>query len=386
MNERQAASRQLFIYAENWPAHEGIPCKGLDQALIPIISSLAPLDPLIALAPATKRRMRHALHPVVNPRVITSRLDYLLGSMFDAKGLPCIERAIRSRLGTGDGGVMLSVLGGDPRAYSRAGEMAKCLGLPHIVYTVDDTFAWTDERLSNQPELLKFKAPATDCLRSAKTIFAITPALAAGLAKKLERDCDALPLPYVEHSAATSTTKRQLMFVGNMSHLYSDSFVQIVDAVRERRHRGDDIRIRVTFPVAQLEGVMSEIPDFIDFGMIANRKEFGQEIANSIAALCPIAFHPAQVMVQTSFPSKMLDYLCHSRAIIVHAPGKSVAAEYMNERGLPFVTSTRGELDDALATVSAGSENHREAYQRALHSAHGAEAFLKQFLAKSDWL
>lgn len=289
-------------------------------------------------------------------------------------------RQLQSEIGATQG-VLFSVLGGDARAYVRAATLAKLSGLAHVIYTVDDPFAWADERQTQLPLLQTLKPRVLAALRSAAAVTTITAGLAATLSARSGRACTPLALPYMEPPAFADSVKPQLIYVGNMSHLYSDSFVEVIESVKRRRAAGDELGLRVTFPATALDGIISHVPDFIEFGRINDRQDLLTTIAESIAAVCPIAFDPAQDMVRTSFPSKLLDYLGHARAIIVHGPSDSVAARYLSKSGLPYVTSSPAELDHALEVIVNDMPDYRNAYSTQLKLAHGEEAFRETLAA-----
>jgi hypothetical protein len=130
-----------------------------------------------------------------------------------------------------------------------------------------------------------------------------------------------------------------------------------------------------TFLPDALEGLLSTVPAFVDLGRIDDRNAFLTEIAESLAAVCPISFDPTQEMVRSSFPSKLLDYLCNARSIIVHGPAESVASRYLADTGLPYVSSHPNELDAVLKLISEEQPDLRAQYHAQLNSAHGSEQF-----------
>jgi hypothetical protein len=370
----------FFIYAENWVPHENVASSGLDRALVPIVGALRPWTPVVLLAPRRATQLRHPLHPTIKPYAARpSLLAVVLDERrakreadYDGGGLTL--SAHLKTIGKKKG-VLFSVLGGDGRAYVRAARLAKFAGLKHIIYSVDDPFAWADERAAIRPNLAAIKPTVREALQSAAAVLTITPDLSIALAGKTGRNCQALALPYAEGAVKANETKLQLIYVGTMSHLYGDSFVQVVEAVGRRRAAGHDLRLRATFSPDSLEGLLPIIPDFVDLGRIDDRGAFLEAIADSLAAVCPVSFDPSQEMVRTSFPSKLLDYLANARCIIVHGPANSVAARYLADADLPFVSSCPTELDEVLKLICNEEPNHRARYRMQLDSAHGGGQF-----------
>lgn len=378
-NERPFAG-SFFIYAENWAPYEKVASSGLDRALVPIIGALRLWTPVVLLAPRRAAQLRHPLHPTIKPyaerpSLISVILDERRAKReadYDGEG-----RTLSAHLRTtrGETGVLFSVLGGDARAYVRASKLASRAGLKHVIYSVDDPFAWADERAAVRPKLATIKPTVHEAFQRAAAVLTITPDLAGALSIKTGRECHALALPYVETPVQVNSLKRQLIYVGTMSHLYGDSFVQVVEAVVRRRAAGDDLRLRATFLPDALEGLLPTVPDFVDLGRIDDRSAFLTEIAESLAAVCPISFDPAQEMVRTSFPSKLLDYLCNARSIVVHGPAESVASRYLADADLPYVSSCPKELDAVLKLISEEQPDLRARYRERLDAAHGSEQF-----------
>jgi hypothetical protein len=382
---KSTGTEALSLYAENWPAADNFPTTGLDRALVPIVDALGPLHPTILLAPRSTRQALRPLHTIVAPYassapfLVTLSDELLVRSKLRRTFRTLSLGYLQRRVGKA-GGVLLSVLGGDPESYVRAAALAHAGRFRHLIYAVDDPFAWAAERSAARPQLCSALPQVAQEMASAAAVVAITPDLAEALTRRLGRKCYALPLPYISEPARTKDRKRQLIFIGNMSHLYADSFFQIVEAVRERRARGDDLKIIATFLPNALPSTMAEVPDFVELGRINDRKALLEAIATSLAAICPIAFDPAQSMVRSSFPSKLLDYLAHARAILVHGPADSIAARYLMDAGLPFVTSDKQSLDDALELISTKQPDSSSEYRALLDAAHGAEHFREKLL------
>ncbi|GAA0326735.1 hypothetical protein GCM10009087_41270 [Sphingomonas oligophenolica] len=269
--------------------------------------------------------------------------------------------------------MLFAVLGADARSYVRAQLLAGRLGLSYSIYAVDDPFQWDGAgagvRKKLYPELLA-------SFGAAEHIFAITPELSAELSSRVERSVTPLPLPYTEPSVDSERTKDQLIYVGNLGHLYAAAFRDLVDAVsRFRIASGRNLVLRATLPAENLKRVIGDIPNHVIPGRIAARQDLAREIAESRAAICPIAFSDPSGMTETSFPSKLLDYLAHARQILIWGPPKAVAVRYFVEHGLGYVASTPDQLTDSLDRLLAAPQDFRESYRKILKRNHGPEAF-----------
>ncbi len=370
----------LYLYAENWPAADHFPTTGLDRALVPIVDALAPFQPTILLAPRSARQALQPLHKIVAP--YASKVPFpitLLDELFARSKLrrssDTLSVIYYKREPRKVGGILLSVLGGDPDAYVRAASLARARRLHHVIYAVDDPFAWAIERSATRPHLGSTLPQVAQEMASAAAVVAITSNLADTFTRRLGRTCSTLPLPYITEPVSVADRKRQLIFIGNMSHLYADSFIQIVEAVGRRRTAGDDLKIVATFLPDAFSNMMAKVPDFVQLGRINDRKRLLEEVASSFVAICPIAFDPAQSMVRSSFPSKMLDYLAHAKAILVHGPKDSIAARYLTNSGLSFVTSDTQSLDDALELIFSKQPDMSSEYRTLLATAHGPQNF-----------
>lgn len=377
---------RFYIYAENWPTGNHVPATGLDRALVPVCAALEPLRPLVLLK-ASRRCLRYPLHPDLVPRasragilaLIADDLRQRAGLDYGGYSLSCQDLA--RRIAPSPGGVLFSVLGGDGRAYLRADRMARQANLTHVIYSVDDPIAWAEERRDHLPRLTAASPAVEEVLRSASAILAISDGLANSLRARLDRAVAPLPLPYLLEFSVQAPRKQQVIFVGNVSHLYADAFISTIDAAGALRAKGIDISFRATATLDNIRKIIPNIPDYVVIGRIQNREDLAREIASSAVAICPISFHPEQEMVRTSFPSKILDYLAYARAIVVHGPSDSAAQRYFAENGLGYTTNSQEELERTLSRIVIDDVNHTTTYRNCLKAHHGLTQFRDKVLA-----
>ncbi|MFC7698624.1 hypothetical protein ACFQX9_18260 [Bradyrhizobium sp. GCM10028915] len=332
------------------------------------------------LAPRRFRSSLGELHPTVRPfahfappqlRLIERLEDRVFGhkrrhSIADAY----LEAHLRGEKCE----ALLSVLGGDPASYIRAGRLAKSAGLAHFVYAVDDPFQWESPSGIVGAADAQVRSDLTYTFQAAEGCFAITPPLAERFRARLGCDCSELPLPYCETPLAHAQTKNQIIYVGNLNYLYSAGFREVVDALGLVRRSGHEVVLRATVPRADVERVLGHVPKWVVCGRIDNRNEYLKEIADSLAAVCPISPDLPELAL-TSFPSKLIDYVAQARCILVHGPAECIAVKYFEENLLEFVTTNFNNLVETLRMIATTRQSRAAAYRAVLVANHGVEAF-----------
>lgn len=364
------------MYAENFPAEESVTSTGLDRALVPIMTALAKDITCTGLVPRHFRNLKQHLHPAargaVTPSKLLTALDIVLRRIFGIAPLLSLRalcRAIASTHTPSPGDVALAVLGSDPSSYARAEMFANLLGLPLYIYSVDDP-------KGHHRELSRI-------FSRCKGIFTITAQLGALFHSRFNANCLPLPLPYMSAEISRHNKVDQVIFVGNISHLYASALLDVIDAISEiRAQTGRDISLRMTTPARVVSDVLGELPPFVIVGEIQDRSALLAEIANSRCAVCPIAFDDASEMVLTSFPSKVLDYLSQSECIIVYGPSNSAASEYFRREGLPFVANDKVALSTAIYEIFTMKPDFRNEYTKVLRDNHGLENFRAAVLSE----
>lgn len=371
---------RFAIYAENWPVDERRASTGLDRAIIPIAAALSPLQPKFLLAPRRFTTSLFALHPAVLPFAhfapLRVRLFNELGKrLFGTNGrMAAPDAHLGTLLLELKNAVLLSILGGDPAAYIRAGQLARQAGMAHVIYALDDPFEWENSAGVVSAADTRMRPELVHTFQEACSLLAITPALARRLTQRLDRQCEDLPLPACEASTARTRVKNQIIYVGNLNYLYSAGFYDVVSVVRALRAEGHDTALRATVPQDDVARVLGEVPGWVVCGRIDERTKYINEICESVAAICPISPNLPE-LATTSFPSKLIDYMAHARCIVVYGPNGCTAVDYFEANGLDFVATNCDVLREVLQNIATVKPDRSASYRTVLAANHGSNSF-----------
>lgn len=184
-------------------------------------------------------------------------------------------------------------------------------------------------------------------LLRARHVFAITDELAGLLHRQFGITATTLKLAFEPRPAPRPPRKDQIFFLGSINFLYLSALQTLLETVsRLRAQTGRNITVHFT-QVAP--AALAPLPDFVQAAPIADADVLAGEIAASLFAFLPYSFEPElRTMVETSFPSKSMEYLAYARSIVVYAPGYSNSARFFSKAGLPTVTGTPETLEQEI--------------------------------------
>ena len=296
------------------------------------------------------------------------------------RSLPTIARRIRDSRTD----VVFSPCGIDPKALRHLVAVKDACRIPVAAYLVDDFL--DGATLSGNREahgLAVSRVP--DWLRRIDKLFVISQGLQERVWDLYSLESTVLPLPYVTpDAAATTAVKDQIIFVGNLSHFYIDGLRDLADALDDLRRDGIAMKLRLTMPSAEMARDALGARDSIECRQCPGPDALRDEIASSVAAFAPYSFDDRySVMVATSFPSKMLDYLSAARSVVSYGPAYSTSARYFSHHGLESSITDRDpqRLKASILDSRQASHGHGADYRRVLQSQHSPARIADQIVA-----
>lgn len=249
---------------------------------------------------------------------------------------------------------ILAPIGVDPLTLVRADSLARCLFANLEPYLVDD--------IQNHPSNHLWQADLGDALscllQRAARVYTITD----GLGDLMQARHAVRPITL--HLVAASTGEQAscsrensgrtfAFFLGSVNHLYAEGLRRLIEQVAEMRlATGQDLTIRMSSSPEQVMKELGEVPPWVIVGPIADQAQLHQEIVEATFCYLPYSFsEDARSMVESSFPSKMIDYLAHANAILVLAPISAVPFRLLSEHRMPYTCSNPDMLSEQLYTL-----------------------------------
>jgi len=267
------------------------------------------------------------------------------------------------------------------RAYSKA------LNLPFDIYLVDD-YQSSLRANGASPSLCKKAAVIEgDILRQAQKVYAISPGYVEHLRHQYGVNATWMPLPVplcrvVYRPVVQSDAIRRVFYIGSVNSLYVEGIRGFIQILRERISRGESWRLVVVSgaPASQLDKFLGPAwREVVDLRRADSREELKTACAEALAYLLPYSSEPSMgLLVRTSFPSKLTDYLTDGRPILVHGPADSSAVRYARENSFPLVSTTFTELDRNLDLIGVcDNASTIDIYSESILRYHSPEALIR---------
>ena len=239
--------------------------------------------------------------------------------------------------------------GVNPHSLYRGIRLAQACNLPIAVYLVDDFLSGAE--LSGDTATLRTAQQDIPLwLKQVDQIFVISDGLKSRIRNLYNLDSVVLPLPYAlgsydkppGNSLEQTGTDQEVIFVGNLSHFYTDGLKQMAQTVDEINSTlGSNIKLRLTLP--SIKDAQHKIGhyDCIKCKPCVDNLDLYHAIHSSILCFAPYSFREDyKIMVSTSFPSKILDYLSAARHILILGPPYATSVNYFNKNQLNTVLTS----------------------------------------------
>jgi len=369
------SEKPIFIYAEAAPVDDHVPAPGLYHASVPILNSIADHIAGIALYPQDRRYGLAAVHPTLRP--LCRRLPIFfswarplrkrfLPDDFENRAVAGIAGGWAKRSGASQ---ILCLEGSDPEVLARVDALGRRARMPFSVYLVDDFASAMRLQGHSEDAIAVTAARMHRSLSRAHRVFAITDELATLLHQQFGIVATTLKLAFESRPAPRDPRRDQIFFLGSINFLYLDALKTLLDIVsRLRKETQRKITVRFTHAART---ALDPLPDFVVAAPITDGNVLAKEIATSLFAFLPYTFEPdLRVMVETSFPSKSMEYLAYARSIVVYAPRYSNSARFFHQAGLTAVTDTPAGLELEMRRQLAAPPDHALQYKEYLAAEH----------------
>lgn len=355
-----------FIYLEDAPVDSGMVARGLSKALLPT---------LIAIDYKVRgyliRRLKSTVPTRHMPQIVrrksfeikdnqrVSRLVWRIAALtrskfilFSMVSILTDRFSLSFRMTGEEDCCLLAPIGIDAGSMVRAWVHAKRIGVPLHVYFVDDL-----ETHPSNSKICNLNWLIAQVLEESAQIYTVTEELGKLFAARYRVSYKVLPLVSSNVFSGVRTDCKAKYFgvyLGSINHLYKDGLSILINEVEKLRNISNlNLKLRLISSPADAATLRdAALPAWIDCGTEKCDEKIRSDIRESMFCFLPYSFESTEkIMVSTSFPSKMLNYLTDARAIVVFAPAYSTAAKILNRFNLPFVVSTVKDLGVALSTI-----------------------------------
>jgi hypothetical protein len=377
--------KRIDIYCESAPISERYVAYGLSRAITSIYHSISedvenvivfPVDGrvhVVALDDAASRRTVVLANVVAKVVSKIENKNARLGEFLSDFWLGC------AATNKHESEFCFAVIGASYRALLRAVRLAKIRKQRLIVYFVDDLIVPISHLDKEKIDIIYIKIAAA--LNEIELAFCITEGLCRRFKALFDFDSLRLHLPFGSSSTLDSCTrKKQVIYVGAINFLYASTISWMLDSLMKYNNAQDE-KIVFRFTIAEdiFLRQFGALPPWVVCQPIPNRDELISEVGSSIAAVMPYSFEDApHVMVETSFPSKLLDYLYAARRIIVVAPKYSSLYAYFEQDDWMRICSMDCDFVAEIIAANKG-EDHRTHYRNRLMERHSLKGFAETF-------
>jgi len=260
--------------------------------------------------------------------------------------------------------------GVNPYALWRGLRIAQACKLPFAVYLVDD-FLSGAILSGNKDNLLAAHHGVPKWLNQADQIFVVSAGLRSRVKELYGLNSSILPFPYDPPTdfvlQPQESKERQVIFVGNISHFYVDGLRQMA-AILDELNKQEDCHLTLKLTLPSLRDAHKLLGNFecIRCKPCEDNEALLREIHSSVLCFAPYSFDEKyRVMVSTSFPSKIMDYLSAARLIVVYGPEYASSVVYFRNHALKEVIYSQN--NEALKDVVIRQLRENKDYSKAYH-------------------
>lgn len=287
--------------------------------------------------------------------------------------------------GTSPAGMVLSFVGSDVGAVFRTEKLARYLNKPYALYLVDD-FILPMELMGRSARIIREASlRAGRVIRKASRVLTITDSLGDLIRMRYGVESETLALAFETVPRPNCPEKLEITFVGNVSFLYADGLRCLFDVVRKvRADLAVDLRVRLTASESSATRELGELPSFVLAQAADGARGLSEVIASSLFAFLPYTFDAKyRRMVETSFPSKCLEYFAFAKSIVVLGPEYGTSVKYFKALNLSTTCDGAAALETAIRDHLREHRDYGDRYLEALqarHSLAGARRTLTESL------
>ena len=231
-------------------------------------------------------------------------------------------------------------LGADYRELKRAYLISKCFQMSVSVYVVDDFIEYQRKILGNVKEG-ELEKKIIKYLKEMSHIFVISEGMKERILEMTGKSSVLLPIPYEykEINAGKCEKNLQIMFLGSINKLYVKGIKDLADVIDKiNRERGWEIKLLFTYKtIAEVKRLIGNYKCIVS-QRIEKESKLRETMRDSLFCFMPYSDNPDySIMQNTSFPSKLIEYMSSAQSIVIYGNTNSSAATYFEKNALPQI-------------------------------------------------
>jgi hypothetical protein len=230
-------------------------------------------------------------------------------------------------------------LGADYHELQRAYIVSRVFHMSVSIYVVDDSIEF-ETKIKNATDTEMTQKNIIKYLSHVKHIFVISKGMQERITELTGKKSTVLPIPYpYKKISCEIENKNQVMYIGGINELYIGG-LQDIASVIDGVNKELNLNIRLRFTYKNNTEVKRIIGSYkcIDSNMIDDEEDLRCEMYSSLFCFMPYSKNEKlNIMQNTSFPSKLVEYLSAAKSIVIYGNNKNSAQRYFEENDLPYI-------------------------------------------------
>lgn len=265
-------------------------------------------------------------------------------------------------------------LGADYMELKRAYLVSRIYRMTVGIYVVDDFIEYQKKIIGNKDP--KIERKAVRYLKGISRIFVISDGMKKRIDDLTGKRSVVLPIPYEKQPADTlgRGRKEQIIFLGSINELYINGLRDIAEVIDKiNREEGTDIKLKFTYKTAAEVWHTIGKYDCIVSQRIDGEDELLKELGESLFCFMPFSDNADfYIMQNTSFPSKLVEYLAAAASIVIYGNKENSAQRYFDKNRLPYVIDGRDKklLEECIKRHLGQAQDHSPEYRKILERDH----------------